>query len=259
MNEEAFIAFGTGLLALARVVMVFVQAPIWGSQHFKAPIKMGMGIGVVLVAYPNLPIPKEFPTDIRGFLLCVLMQLAVGLIIGWVSFLVMATAQFGGEMLDIQMGLSAAAQADPSSHGAVNLLRRLHFYMAMMLYLLVDGHHQLWDAVFRSFEVVPLTYFQMSQMQLDQIVNLAGEIYVIGLQISSPVVGALFVAQIALGMVARAAPQMNVFMISFPMNLGIGLLMLGIAADWIMRVLDTRFEINIDQLNEALKLLAPPR
>ncbi len=257
MNEEVFTAFGTGLLALARVTMVFVQAPIWGSQHFKAPIKMGMGIGVTLVAFPNLPMPKEFPTDIRGYLLCLLMQLAVGLIIGWVSFLVMATAQFGGEMLDIQMGLSAAAQADPSSHGAVNLLRRLHFYMAMMLYLLVDGHHSLWDAVFRSFEVVPLTYFQMTQMQLDQIVNLAGEIYVIGLQISSPVVGALFVAQIALGMVARAAPQMNVFMISFPMNLGIGLLMLGIAADWIMRVLDKRFEINIEQLKDAIDLLRP--
>jgi flagellar biosynthesis protein FliR len=94
-------------------------------------------------------------------------------------------------------------------------------------------------------------------MQLDQIVNLAGEIYVIGLQISSPVVGALFVAQIALGMVARAAPQMNVFMISFPMNLGIGLLMLGIAADWIMRVLDKRFEINIEQLKDAIDLLRP--
>lgn len=237
--------------------MVFVQAPIWGSQHFKAPVKMGMAIGVTLLAYPNLTIPEPFPLELRGFLISVLMQLAVGLVIGWVSFLVMATAQFGGEMLDIQMGLSAAAQADPSSHGAVNLLRRLHFYMAMMLYLLGNGHLKLWQALFESFRIVPLTYFQMTDMQIESLLRMAGEIYVVGLEIASPVVGALFVAQIALGMVARAAPQMNVFMISFPMNLGIGLLMLGIASTWLLQTLEQRFGVNNDQVNSAIWQMSP--
>jgi len=258
LNEHFFQAWGTGLLALARITMVFVQAPIWGSQHFKAPVKAGMAGAVTLLAFPSLTVPANFPSDIRGFLLCILFQLGVGLVIGWVSFLVMATAQFGGEMLDIQMGLSAAAQSDPSSHGAVNLLRRLHFYMAMMLYLMVDGHHELWRAIFWSFKVVPLTHFQMTKMQLDSMISMAGDIYMIGLRIASPAVGALFIAQIALGLMARVAPQMNVFMLSFPLNLSVGMIMLVIALPQVINLMQERLTFNLEELHNAIQMMRPP-
>ncbi len=258
-EQEVWIAWGTGMLALARIAMVFVQAPIWGSQHFKAPVKMGMAASVTLLAMPNLPMadPAHFPTDLRGFIPLILMQLAVGLVIGWVSFLVMATAQFGGEMLDIQMGLSVAAQSDPSSHGAVNLLRRLHFYIAMLLYLLTDGHHELWRAIFYSFKVIPLTEFHMSTMHINVLIDLAAEIYVIGLQISSPAVGALFITQIALGLVARVAPQMNVFMLSFPMNISVGMILLTFALPYIIALLNQRFEVNLGQLQNSINMMRP--
>lgn len=263
-ESVAMQAWGTALLAFARVVTVFVQAPIFGSQHFKAPVKVGMAASVVLLALPHLPIPDPFPGDMRGFMFAILTQIGVGLVIGWVSFLVMATAQFGGEMLDVQMGLSAAAQADPSSHGAVNLLRRLHFYIAMMLYLLVpldEGGHTgmqlLWMGIFRTFETIPLTYFQMTSVQVERMIDLAGEIYRVGLQIASPAVGALFVAQIALGLLARVAPQMNVFMLSFPMNLGVGLMLLVVSLGYIMSLIELRFRVNVDQLDWAIKALAP--
>jgi len=258
VNDYVFMAWGTCLLAFVRIVTVFVQAPIWGGQHFKAPIKVGMAASVTLLFFPSLHIPDPFPMDIRGFILAILTQICVGLVIGWIAFLVMATAQFGGEMLDVQMGLSAAAQADPSSHGAVNLLRRLHFYVAMLIYLMINGHHQLWEAVHYSFQVIPLTYFQMTKVQIDSMIQLAGDIYTIGLQISSPAVAALFVAQIALGLLARVAPQMNVFMLSFPMNLAVGLMLLTVSLPYIITLLEQRMEINLDQLDLSIKMLRPP-
>ena len=258
MQDQMFMAWGTCLLAFVRIVTVFVQAPIWGGQHFKAPVKIGMAASVTLLAFPSLIIPEPFPLDVRGFLLAILTQICVGLVIGWVAFLVMATAQFGGEMLDVQMGLSAAAQADPSSHGAVNLLRRLHFYIAMLLYLMINGHHQLWEAIFYSFKVIPLTYFQMTKVQIDSMISLAGEIYSIGLQISSPAVAALFVAQVALGLLARVAPQMNVFMLSFPMNLAVGLMLLTVSLPYIITLLENRMAINLDQLDVAVRMMRPP-
>lgn len=257
MEQNALAAWGTALLAFVRIVTVFVQAPIFGGQHFKAPVKIGMAASVTLLAFPHLTIPDNFPLDIRGYLFAVLTQIGVGLVIGWVSFLVMATAQFGGEMLDVQMGLSAAAQADPSSHGAVNLLRRLHFYVAMLLYLMLNGHHQMWLAIFYSFDKIPLTYFQMTEPQIESMINLAGEIYRVGLQIASPAVAALFVAQIALGLVARVAPQMNVFMLSFPMNLAVGLLLLSLSLPYIMNLMEARFEYNDTQVENHIKMLMP--
>jgi flagellar biosynthetic protein FliR len=257
--DGPFVGWGTALLAFVRIVTVFVQAPIFGGQHFKAPIKIGMAASVTLLAFPHLPVPDPFPSDIRGFILAILTQICVGLVIGWVSFLVMATAQFGGEMLDVQMGLSAAAQADPSSHGAVNLLRRLHFYAAMLTYLMFDGHHKMWEAIFYSFQKIPLTYFQMTQVQIETMIAQGSEMYRIGLQISSPAVAALFVAQIALGLLARVAPQMNVFMLSFPMNLAVGLMLLTISLPFILKLLERRMEINNEQVQEAIILMIPPK
>lgn len=259
MIDGPFIAWGTALLAFVRIVTVFVQAPIFGGQHFKAPIKVGMAASVTLLAFPTLPIPDPFPSDIRGFMLAILSQICVGLVIGWVSFLVMATAQFGGEMLDVQMGLSAAAQADPSSHGAVNLLRRLHFYAAMLTYLMFNGHHKMWEAIFYSFQKIPLTYFQMTELQINTMIAQGSEMYRIGLQISSPAVAALFVAQIALGLLARVAPQMNVFMLSFPMNLAVGLMLLTISLPFILKLLEYRMERNNEQVKEAIQMMIPRR
>ncbi|CAN0244872.1 unnamed protein product, partial [Phaeothamnion confervicola] len=249
----------------ARILMVFVQAPIWGAQHFKDPVRIGMALGVTAIFLPYMPYPENFPVSAGGFMLAVLQNIGVGAVIGWVSFLVMAAAQFGGEMLDIQMGLSAAAQSDPASHGAVNLLRRLHFYMAMLLYLMVNGHHRLWISIYKSFQIVPLTYFQIQHAQpggeltaqMAQFIKLSSDLYVIGLQIASPAVGALFVAQVALGMVARAAPQMNVFMISFPMNLSIGLILLTLCSGWVMDVMKYQFQRNEEQVDEAVIRMAP--
>lgn len=259
MIDGPFIAWGTALLAFVRIVTVFVQAPIFGGQHFKAPIKVGMAASVTLLAFPTLPVPDPFPSDIRGFMLAILTQICVGLVIGWVSFLVMATAQFGGEMLDVQMGLSAAAQADPSSHGAVNLLRRLHFYAAMLTYLMFNGHHKMWESIFYSFQKIPLTYFQMTELQINTMIAHGSEMYRVGLQISSPAVAALFVAQVALGLLARVAPQMNVFMLSFPMNLAVGLMLLTISLPFILKLLEVRMEINNDDVRESINMLIPPK
>ena len=241
----------------ARVVMIFVQAPIWGSQHIKNPILVGMAASMSLLIFPSVPVPKEFPTEIRGFIPLLLMQLAVGLVIGWVSFLVMATAQFGGELLDIQMGLSAAAAADPSSHGAINLIRRLKFYMIMLLYLLTDGHLNFWKAIQRSFVLLPGTSFHITTGLMDRMIDMGADIYIIGLQLASPVVGALLVAQVSLGLMARVAPQMNVFMLSFPMNLGVGMILLTASMPYLMEVFNLQLDLNLDHVQEIILLLKP--
>ena len=259
MNNHMMLLWGKALLMFARIIMVFVQAPIWGAQHFKDHIRIGIALGIVFMFFPYVEIPEDFPTNIQGFMFAILTQLGVGAIIGWVSFLTMATAQFGGELLDIQMGLSAAAQNDPASHGSVNLIRRLYFYLAMMLYLLMDGHQVLWKSIYASFQLVPVTYFRLEQMQFDQLVDLGADLYLLGMQMASPAVGALFVAQVALGMVAKAAPQMNVFMISFPMNLSIGIFLLTACLPWLLGVYKRQFEINNDQVNRAIQMMAPPR
>ena len=256
--DTALQLFGVGLLAFTRIVLVFVQAPIFGSHHIPKPILAGVAGAVTIAMYPHIPVPADVPEDLLPFLGALLSQACVGLVIGFVSFLVMAAAQFGGEMLDIQMGLSVAASFDPASHGAVNLLRKVHFYLAMNLYLVLDGHHALIQAINGSFRVIPVTYFHIDSNIAMEMVSLSGNLLVIGTQIAAPALAALFITQCALGLLARVAPQMNVFMLSFPLNIAIGLTLLTFSLPLIIRLLGVQFELNLDHIVHSIKMMVPP-
>lgn len=255
MSDEFFMAFGVGLLAFVRIVFIFLQAPIFGSKHIKPQAKVGLAACMALVAFPNLPMPANFPEEPKGFVLAILSQIVVGLAIGFVSYLVMAAAQFGGEMMDIQMGLSVAASMDPSSGGTSKLLMRLNFYIAMLLYLSANGHHELFRAIFRSFQIIPLTEFRVSGRLILIFLSHTEEIFLIGLQIAAPPLAALFITQVAMGLLARVAPQMNVFMLSFPMNIAVGMMLFSIGLPMIQTLLLRQFEINQDRVNDAIDII----
>jgi flagellar biosynthesis protein FliR len=258
LHDDFYLAFGVGLLAFVRIAFIFQQAPIVASRHIKPQMKVGLAGALAIVAFPNLPMPENFPEEPRGFILAILSQMVVGLAIGFVSYLVMACAQFGGEMMDIQMGLSVAASMDPSSGGTSKLMMRLNFYIAMLLYLGVDGHHMLLRALFHSFQVIPLTEFRISGRLILQFIHHTEEIFLIGLQIAAPPLAALFITQVAMGLLARVAPQMNVFMLSFPMNIAIGLMLFSIGLPMISGLLLKQFEINQDRTMDVIYIIGDP-
>ncbi len=246
-----------GLLAFTRIALIFVQAPIFGSNHIANPVLAGLALTVTIVLYPNLPVPNDMPQDVFPFIQALLTQACVGLVIGYVSFLVMATAQFGGELLDIQMGLSSAASFDPASHGAINLVRKVQFYTAMNLYLCLDGHHMLLKAIDASFKIIPVTHFYFSDDLAWEMLRLSSQLLVVGTQIAAPALAALFINQCAMGLLARVAPQMNVFMLSFPLNIAIGFTLLTLSYPFILRLLGIQFEINLDSLVKCIQMMAP--
>lgn len=248
MGNEGYILFGAWLLVFVRVVAVFVQAPIWGSHHMPHQVLAGTAAVIAMVVFPGLNIPLNFPTDLIGFSMLVFVQFLVGLVIGYVSFLVMAAVQFAGELLDIQMGLSTAASFDPATKGPSNLLRRYEFYMAMLLYLIFNFHHSMLSAISRSFEVIPLTGLTYEGIMIKNLINLTGHIFYIAVQISAPMLAALFIVQIALGLMSRVAPQMNVFMLSFPLNIIVGFTLLWISLPLISTALHGFFGRNVEDM-----------
>jgi flagellar biosynthesis protein FliR len=166
-------------------------------------------------------------------------------------------AQFGGETMDVQTGLSSAATYDPSSKGTINLIRRLVFYMAMIAYLMMNGHHVLIKAVVKSFDIVPLTGVRFSDTLVTELIRLTGQVLYVGVQIALPVVAALFMIQIALGIMAKVAPQMNVFMLSFPLNILVGLSIMTSSMPIFYQRLKPLFEQNFNDIITALQQIIP--
>ena len=255
--EEAFLYFMSFGLIFARIIGFLVQAPIWGSKHINGKVKIGFAAVFAMILFPHVPLPRELSGGPVIFILLIFAQVTVGLAIGWTAFLAMATAQFGGEMLDIQMGLSSAAANDPSSKGTINLIRRLQFYLAMLLYMIMDGHHILLKAVAKSFEIIPLTGTRISGTLVKEMIHMAGQILHVGVQIALPALGALFMVQIALGIMARVAPQMNVFMLSFPLNIMVGMTLLSSSVPLLAVVYSKIFMENEEYIIRVLQLLIP--
>ncbi len=256
-EDRLFLFFMSFLLCLARTIGFFVQAPIWGSNHINKQVKVGLSAGVAIVIFPYIPIPDALPGGPFTFILLVASQITVGLVIGFVAFIPMAMAQFGGELMDIQMGLSSAAANDPSSKGTINLIRRLKFYIAMIVYLILNGHHVLLDAIARSFEIVPLTGVRFSSILITELIRITSELLYVGVQIGLPVLGALFMIQIALGIMAKVAPQMNVFMLSFPLNILMGLTILVSSIPLFVARLKPLFSRNFNDVVTAIRMIVP--
>lgn len=266
MNTTQFYTiWAVWLLIFVRMVGFFVQAPIWGSRHIPKNALAASAAILATVLFPSVPVPKGMETlgdrlmggDMAPFIGYIAMQFTVGLIIGYMSYLIMAAVQFGAEILDVQMGLSVAASFDPASGGSVNMLRRWAFYLAMVLYLLMNGHHKALEAMAYSYQVIPLDGMNLSHRMIDDVMLKTGLVFSLGLQIASPVVASLFITQVALGLLARVAPQMNVFMLSFPLNIAIGLTLLGSMLLLLDERLGQLFDENIHWMWTNIRYMMP--
>lgn len=264
-SAQIYTMWAIWLLTFVRMIGFFVQAPIWGSHHVNKPILAGTAAAISIVIYPTVPVTREMidlgwrmaDSQFAPLVFLIAAQVAVGLVIGYVAFIIMAAMQFGAEMLDVQMGLSVAASFDPASHGAVNMIRRWAFYLAMILYLLMDGHHRALEAMRYSFDVIPLSGVEFHRRWLEDVVIKTGGIFVLGLQLAAPIVASLFITQVALGLLARVAPQMNVFMLSFPLNIMIGLTLLAASLLLMRERLVQLFGENVHWMWHNIRLLIP--
>jgi flagellar biosynthetic protein FliR len=252
-NPEVYTKFLCLLLIFVRMIAFFVQAPIWGSAHIPKPILAATAFIISLVIYPHVPITdglrevggRMMASDFWPLGVLIFSQFAVGLVIGYTSYLIMAAMQYGAELLDVQMGLSVASSFDPSSHGSVNMIRRWAFYLAMILYVLLNGHIKMLECMAYSYQVIPLTGFWLDERLFMDILHKTGYVFTLGMQISAPVVGALFITQVGLGLLARVAPQMNVFMISFPLNILVGMSLLSASLLLMRDRLSVLFDENL--------------
>jgi flagellar biosynthetic protein FliR len=225
----------TFLALLARVLGVLLFAPLIGTRFVPTGARVGIALAVTVMLLPQVPLVRPPSEPLVSYALLALRQLAVGMALGLAASLLMACAQMGGEILDVHMGIGAAQLFDPTVGEQASVLGRAHHVVATMVFLTLNGHHWLLLSIFRSLQLVPLDGpFAPGALPFDAIFTLAWRSLEIALRIAAPGVAALFLADAALGLIARAVPQMNVFFVGIPPKIMIGLIVLGLAAPFIV-------------------------
>lgn len=224
--EVYVLQFVMFMLLFLRAASVIVLAPVMGHTVVPVQTKIGLGVFMALMLYPVM-MARGVHVDLAlGPLVVLAMQEVVtGLAIGFASGLIFAGAQAAGELIGFDLGLSLATAFDPET-GPNNVIGSFLYLGMVLVFLLLNGPQFVLQALIVSYDAVPLGGLVITVATVDQLLHMAGLIFVVGLKCAAPIVVASFLLNLALAVLARVAPQVNVFIISFPIKIAVGVLVL---------------------------------
>jgi len=225
------------LLIFSRVISLIAVAPILGNQSIPVQLKIALSFFIACVMFPIVSHGAP-QVDVRLFAMVLMMvqEVAVGLLIGFAAGLIFAGVRYAGELMSFMMGFSLASVIDPESGEQNGVIGEFMYMMTLLVFLMINGHHFLLEALQMSYVSVPTGGFVMSAMVGSKIISLGGIVFMIAVKLAAPVMVAVFLVNVALAILARVSPQMNVFMLSFPLNIGVGVLVLVTTAPLIVFV-----------------------
>ncbi len=214
------------MLLFCRFSAMMVTAPIYSNVQVPVRLRIGLAMMVTLVMMPLqlARTPKLPMADPGALVLAIAGELVMGLILGFVTMLLVHAIQFAGYMIGLQMGFGMDQVYDPNSGGQVTSLALFLTAVATVTFLLMDGHHWLLIALGRTLDVVPLGKFAMTGRVLEQMMAAYDGMLTIVFTLLLPILGILLLAEMALAIMNRVMPQMNVFVAGFPIKIGLGIL-----------------------------------
>ncbi len=217
-------------LAWFRITGLMFIAPIFGSDTVPARLKVLLSLIFAMIFFSF--IPREGITVEPNFLMYivwVLIELGVGMILGFAATLIFSAVQFGGQLIDQEMGLAMANVIDPISNAQISIVGQFKVFLATIVYLLIDGHHFLLSAISQSFTLIPLLGLQYGEPMVMHLSDtMIREVFEIAIKVAAPSLVTLSLITIAMAFMARTVPEMNIFIVGFALRLLVGFLILTI-------------------------------
>lgn len=241
--------FKTYLMVLMRISIVLFLFPVFSSNAFPAVLKTGFAMVLSLVLYTVVPVDlTRFPEDAVSTGLMIGAEFLIGLTLGLCLRIFLGSIQLAGQIIGFQMGFAMINVVDPQTGANVSIMDQLGYWVGVVVFLVLNGHHVMISALVDSFTLVPLGYFMMPQPMLAKMMELMAHLFLLAVKIGAPVIAALMFVSAGFGLVAKFSPQMNVMIVAFPVKIIVGLFLFGLSLEIIAIV--TR-----DYIPEFKKLL----
>lgn len=208
------------LLIFIRLTSFFLVAPVFNMRGVPNIFKLGLSFFVSLLVVQVIGIHTEITFD-GNYILLLIKEVLVGILLGFVAALFMYALQIAGGLIDLMMGFALANVIDPQTGTQAPIMGNFKYMIAILIMLATDGHHLLLRGILNSYIFVPLQEMisfsdgSISQMVIHFFVNS----FVIALQIAAPLAASLFLMDVALGLISRTVPQMNMFVVGIPVKI----------------------------------------
>lgn len=218
------------MLVISRLSGMFITAPLFSTFPVPMPVKAGL---IGLIAFLSYPIiashtpASQIPNNMWGLGWMIVAEIMIGSMIGFCINIIFIAIQMAGHLLSMQMGLAVANVLDPITKHQVPIMGQLYLFMAMILFLGINGHHYLFTSVINSYALLPVgSEFHLSGELIEQIVMFTSQIFVIAFNIIMPIFAVLLLTDILLGFMSKMMPAMNIFVVALPIKIYIGLVLM---------------------------------
>lgn len=245
------------LLIVARLTAFFATVPFFSYRTIPSQAKIAVPIVLAWTMYYTISPGVEIAFD-GTYALYVLKEVVVGLSIGLVAYLILAAVQIAGGLIDFQMGFAIANIIDPQTGAQSPIMGQLFNVLTLLVLLSINGHHLLLDGIYYSYEYVALDQLALNtgdENFAEFVMQMMTTLFAIAFQMSAPVVAALFLVTLALGIVGKTVPQMNIFVVGFPIKIVAGFIFLIIVMGVMINVMRRLIEVAIYGMRDFMTIL----
>lgn len=240
------------MFPLARILALVASSPILGNKQIPVRVKIGLSVLLAIIIAPTLdPLPNIAVGSPQG-LLIISQQIIIGIAMGFSMRLIFTAIEMSGELAGLQMGLGFASFYDPLNAAYTPIVARWLGMIAALGFLVLNGHLYMLSALAESFHTLPIGIMFPHQGYW-AVATWGASIFIYGLQMVMPILTVLLITNLALGILTKAAPQLNLFAVGFPITLGIGFFVLALSVPYFMPMLDRLTQEGVSVMLSNLK------
>lgn len=246
--EQIFgMTFSQVLIGFARASGMVMTAPIFQSRNIPPQVKVFLSFGLALVVAPFVVGAVDLERFTFGMAVFTLIQeLLTGLIMGFMISLPLYGIQLAGYFFDTQMGFGMINILDPTTGTQMPLMGQVNYIIASLIFLAINGHHTVISSFIQSYQVIKPGMFILKKEAVGVFVMAFSKLFYFGFKIGIPIIGTIFLADVAMGIIAKLIPQINVFMMGYPVKIILGLIMIILFLPVFVMLLEATFSSSGD-------------
>jgi len=223
------VEFRTYMLVLLRVSILLFMFPVFSSKVFPNRLKIGLAMVVSLLFYSVVEVDlSRFPMSVIATGLLILAEAMIGMTLGLCLRMFFGAVQLAGQIIGFQMGFAMINVVDPQTGANVSIMDQLGYWVCVVVFLLLNGHHIMFMAMIDSFKLVPIGFFMMPEVMMAKVIDLGAQLFLLSIKIGAPVIASLAFVSVGFGLVSKFSPQMNVMIVAFPLKIVAGLVLFGL-------------------------------
>ncbi|MBU3126632.1 fused FliR family export protein/FlhB family type III secretion system protein [Clostridium tagluense] len=253
INTAYYLGF---IMVLLRVSAFVMGIPIFFPKGTPAMVKVGFCVVFTFLILPGVNYANvSLITSNTGLIIFCIDEVITGLALGYITKFCFFSAQMAGQLMDFQVGFSMMSMFDPISNQNVTLLGNLLYWVSMVMFFVVDGHHMLIRAIIDSFNVVNIGKFILSQGTVMMMVKIFIEFFTLGFKIAIPIILIIIITDLSMGLVSRTVPQLNVMILGMPIKILVGLSCFALALPIIIKLIVNSFYTIPDIIKAFYKVI----